>query len=501
LVRAALILTFLQFGASAATFVQQVFIARVVGATPETDGYQIALAMVVFLAQGIIATALVNAFVPRLASLMRADVDSSRAFAFWAQINVVSLASVITVVVWIFSPQVVSLAAAGLSPMAHAAAVESLRTLMLAIPFAALSGVYTASLYASGELAIVGVAQIIQNAVAAAFSVIGFGILGFAALPLSLVVGMIAGSATLFARLYRRSLVPSRLKTSAPTSVAIISTLAGPFAVPVIGALPGFVERWFTSFFPVGQIAILAYAGRIFSVVMAFGVSVGVVALSRWSDHGTEDLDARSSETSRSAATAVVFALTPATIALLLMPDLMVQALFGASAMSSSQLALMSFVLRVYSASLVPMALIGVMLRGFYGVGNPNGALKITAIWALLWIALDVAFVPTYGIVGLAIASVAAVWLALVIGLADGRHHLWISAWPAVIISRETGAIVIASVVSVTVASILLRQFGLLLGIAVLPILVVGHLAICAGGGSRLAREIGHWAIGRLGFA
>jgi O-antigen/teichoic acid export membrane protein len=97
LARAALILTLLQFGASAATFVQQVFIARVVGATTETDGYQVALAMVVFVAQGIIATALVNAFVPRLVSLAREDVDSSRAFAFWAQINVVSLASVVTV--------------------------------------------------------------------------------------------------------------------------------------------------------------------------------------------------------------------------------------------------------------------------------------------------------------------------------------------------------------------------------------------------------------------
>lgn len=498
--RAALVLTLLQFGASAATFVQQVFIGRVVGATNETDGYQVALAMVVFVSQGVIATALVNAFVPRLAGLMREDVDSSRAFAFWAQINVVALASVVTVVVWIASPAVVSLAAPGLSSMGHASAVESLRLLMLAIPFAALSGVYTASLYAAGELTFVGAAQVVQNAAAAGFAVIGYRIIGFSALPLSLMVGMIAGSITLFARLHRRSLVPSRLRTNAPFSFGLIRAIAVPFAVPVLVAVPGFVERWFMSFFPVGQIAILAYAGRIYSVLMAFGVSVGVVALTRWSEDATADRDIRSAETSRAAVTAVVFGVMPATIALLLMPDLLVQALFGSSAMSSSQLALMSFVLSVYSLSLLPVALIGVMLRGFFGLGDPNGALKITAIWVLVWVTFDVAFVPSYGIVGLAVASVAAVWLALAIGLADRRQNAWLSVWPAVIVSRETVAIAIASVVTVSVASELIRQFGLLLGILVVPVLGVVYLAMCAAGGSRLAREIGRSTTRRMGL-
>jgi putative peptidoglycan lipid II flippase len=498
LVRAALILTLLQFGASAATFVQQLFIARVVGATTETDGYQVALAMVVFVAQGVIATALVNAFVPRLASLTREDIDSSRAFAFWAQITVVSVAAVVTAAVWIVSPAVISLAAAGLSPMAHASAVESLRIMMLAIPFAAVSGVYTASLYASGELTFVAVAQIVQNAFAAAFSVIAFGIIGFTALPLSLVVGTIAGSVALFARLNSRSLLPSRFRASPSISVGLISAIAGPFAVPLLGAVPGFVERWFTSFFPVGQIAILAYAGRIFSVLMTFGVSVGVVALTRWSEDATDDRNARSAETSRSAATTVLFAVTPATVVLLLMPDVLVQALFGSSAMSSSQLSLMSFVLSVYSLSLLPMALIGVMLRGFYGVGDPNGALNITAIWVLLWVALDVAFVPSYGIVGLAVASVAAVWLALVLGLAQRRRHPWLSVWPAVIMSRETLAIVISSVISVAVAWALIRQVGLPSGLAVLPVVVAAYLAMCAAGGSRIAREVVQWTSRRF---
>jgi putative peptidoglycan lipid II flippase len=497
LARVAFVLTLLQFGASAATFVQQVFIARVVGATTATDGYQVALAMVVFVAQGLIATALVNAYVPKIASLARDDVDGARTFAFSAQVNVVSLACVTTAVVWLASPAVISLLAGGLSPMAHASAVESLRIMMLAIPFAALSGVYTASLYASGDLSFVAVAQIAQNSVAAVFSVIGYGIVGFAALPLSLVVGTIAGSVTLFARLRRGSLVPSR-GSNAPLSIGLMGATAGPFAVPVLGALPGFVERWFTSFFPIGQIAILAYAGRIFSVAMTFAVAVGVVALTRWSEDATGADDVGSAATSQAAATAVIFAIVPATVVLLLMPDVLVPALFGASAMSPGQLSLMSFVLSIYSLSLLPMALIGVMLRGYYGVGDPNGALKTTAIWVLLWVSLDVVFVPSYGIVGLAVASVAAVWLALVLGLARGRRDQWLSVWPAVIMSRETLAIAVSSVVSVAAASMLFRQFGLPLSLAVLPVLVAAYLVICAAGGSRLAREVVHTTSRRL---
>jgi hypothetical protein len=42
---------------------------------------------------------------------------------------------------------------------------------------------------------------------------------------------------------------------------------------------------------------------------------------------------------------------------------------------------------------------------------------------------------------------------------------------------------------------------GPLLGLAILPIVIAAHLGICAAGGSRLAREIGHWAILRLRLA
>ncbi len=486
--RIAFVLTLLQFGASAATFVQQIFIARVVGATTETDGYQVALAIVVFIAQGLIGTALVNAFVPRLASYSHEEADGSRVFTFWAQINVVAVASVATVAIWITSPAVVSISAAGLSPLGHTTAVDSLRLMVLAIPFAALNGVYTATLYAAGDLSFAAAAQITQNTVAAAFSVIGYSFIGFSALPLSLVIGTIAGSLALFGRLHQRSLVPNRLNTR-PSSMGLLGVAVGPFAVPGLWAVPGFVERWFISFFPVGQIAILAYAGRIFSIAMTFGVSLSVVALSRWSTEVGRDGDGPSASTSLSAVRAVVFAVLPATAVLLLMPDIVVQAFFGSSAMSSSQLSLMSFVLAIYSVSLFPVALIGLMICGFYGVGDPNGALRATVIWVVAWVALDVAFIPGFQVVGLAVASVAAVWLAVLVELARGRRDAWLAVWPRVIVSRETLGIAASSAVSVLFASALIRQLGFPLGLA-LPVLAVAYLLLCAAGGSRVARDV-----------
>ena len=427
--RLAFVLTFLQLGASAATFIQQLFIARVVGANEQTDGYQVALALVLFLAQSVIATALVNAFVPTLSAMSHENVDGSRAYAFWVQINVVLAASAVTLLLWIATPSVMSLTVAGLSPAAHIWAVESFRIMLLSVPLAALSGVYTSSLYAAGDLKFVAVAQVAQNGVAAAFALVAYSMIGFIALPLSLVVGAVTGSLTLLGRLYRRSLIPG-LAAPFPrvSSASIFRATAAPLVVPVLTAVPGFVERFFMSFFPVGQIAILAYAGRIYSVAIAFGVSIGVVTFARWGDgERGGDGGADGARTSHKAASSVLFVLLPATVVLMVMPDVIVHGLFAGSAMDAGQLTLMSAVLSIYSFSLIPMALVGVLIRGHFASGHARGALNTTLVWITLWIMLDLALIPRYGIYGLAIASVLAVWFALLSALVSSWHEPWVS--------------------------------------------------------------------------
>ena len=489
--RIAFVLTALQLGASAATFVQQVFVARVVGANEQSDGYQIALALVLLL-HGLITGALVNAFVPELAALARDDIDRARSYAFSAQVNILAVACLVTILLWIVTPTIVDVTVAGLSPLARSWAVVSLQIMVIATPFVALSAMYTASLYAAGDLKYVALSLIVQNSVAAVVSVVGYFLIGFTALPISMVIGASAGCIILFVRLHRRALTPSRQRRFATVSSAtILMATAIPLAAPVVGAVPGFVERWFMSYFPVGQIAILAYAGRIFSVALAFGVSVGVVTLSRWSGGERSDRGRDGGEaTSRSAVTAVLFMLLPPTVALMLVPDVVVQALFGDSAMDRSQLATMAILLSIYSLSLVPMALIGVILRGFYAVGKPNSALMATVVWVFLWVAFDVVLVPQYGIFGLAVASVSAVWLSLIIVLLRWRVEGWLAVWPAVILSRETFVIGIASVTSMAIASAVMRTVALPWALAILPVVLAAYVVIAAVGGSSLARDV-----------
>ena len=490
--RVAFVLTLLQLAASAATLVQQLFIARVVGANEQTDGYQIALALVLFLAQSVIATALVNAFVPSLSTMARENVDRSRAYAFWVQINVVLGASVITVLLWIATPMVMALTAAGLSPDAHFWAVESFRLMLLSMPLAALSGVYTSSLYAAGDLRFVAAAQVAQNGVAAAVSLIGYFLIGFLALPLSLVLGYAIGSVAMFGRLHRRSLLPSQTSSfPRASSASILRATAAPLVVPVLLAVPGFVERFFMSYFPVGQIAILAYAGRIFSVAIAFGVSIGIVTLSKWGNGESGDVDgADGARTSHMAASAVLFVLMPATLVLLVMPDVIVRGLFAGSAMDAGQLALMSAVLSIYSLSLVPMALVGVLMRGHFASGHARGALNTTLVWITMWILLDLALIPRFGIYGLAIASVLAVWFALLSALVSSWHEPWVSTWQRVLLSRETLAVVISSLVSVGLSAAAFRLIGPPLALMAVPVSVAGYVGMSAIGGSSLARAV-----------
>lgn len=482
----------LQLGASAATFAQQVFIARVLGATEQTDGYQMALALALFVMPGLTTGPLVNGLVPRLARLTLDDADRARHYVFWAQLTLFVVTSALMIGLWIATPAIITVTAAGLSPATRFWAIDSSRIMVWATPIATLSGVYTASLYVSGDLRFVALAQAAQNVVAALFAILAYRSVGFAALPLSLVIGTLAGCALLFGRLHSRSLLPRQDRRYARVSFkSILTVTAGPLAVPILGSVPGFAERWFMSFFPVGQIAILGYVGRIVNVALAFGVSIGVVALARWSrGHAAGDGRGEVAATSRAAATALLFILLPGTVALVAMSDIVIHVLFGDSRMDPSQLATSTLALSIYALSLIPTALMGLLMRGFYAAENSGSAVGTTVVWVVLNVALDVALVPTFGLYGLATAYVLAVWTTLAIVLIGWRREPWISVWPAVLVSRETLAEGAISIVCVAGAGMVLRHVGLPWGLGVIPFAGATYLACSAAAGSSLAREV-----------
>lgn len=489
--RLALLLTALQLMASAASFVQQVFIARTLGATEQADGYQIAIALVLFMTQGLLIGPMINAFVPQLTDRLQSGSRDARAYAFWAQSNLIAISAVATLIVWVGAPLIIEVSAAGLSDVARAWAVDSLRLLGLSIPLAASAGLYSGLLYASDDLESVGVAQIIQNVIAAAFAIGGYQIVGFAAIPASMVAGLGIGTAIMWWRLHQRGLTPKRSAGDPPIGPGIIlHVIAGPLTAPLVIALPGFVERWLMSFFPVGQIAILAYSGRIFSVALAFGVSVGLVALARWSSEGRADNPANQTAVSHSAVRAVLFAIVPATAVLIVVPDLAVRTLFEGSALDRDQLDLMALALGIYALGLIPTALVGIMLRGFYAAKDSRGALQATLVWMVLWILLDLALVPTHGLVGLAVASVAAVWIALLVMLRQWRERPWLASWPRILVSRETMGLVFASGVSALLLGATSRLAQQPWPLLALPIAGAAYLGIAWVGGSNLARDI-----------
>jgi hypothetical protein len=90
----------------------------------------------------------------------------------------------------------------------------------------------------------------------------------------------------------------------------------------------------------------------------------------------------------------------------------------------------------------------------------------------------------------LAVASVVAVWLALLICLAAGRREPWLSIWPSVLVSRDTIAIAISSVISVGTLSLVFRWVDLPWALAAVPIMGAAYVAMSGLGGSTLARDI-----------
>jgi peptidoglycan biosynthesis protein MviN/MurJ (putative lipid II flippase) len=187
---------------------------------------------------------------------------------------------------------------------------------------------------------------------------------------------------------------------------------------------------------------------------------------------------------------AVVFTTLPAAIALLLIPDVAVRLLFGDSEIDVGQLSIMSIVLSIYSLSLLPMALVGVVMRRFYAMSDATSALKLTGLWVVLWVVLDLILIPPFGIYGLAVAAVSAVWLALLSVLVVKGWEPWLAEWPAALLSRETLVISVSSVITVGIAAVVFRHFVVALAVASLPLIFAAYIVLSAIGGSSLARDV-----------
>jgi putative peptidoglycan lipid II flippase len=205
-----------------------------------------------------------------------------------------------------------------------------------------------------------------------------------------------------------------------------------------------FADTIIASTLPAGALSGLYYAERLYQLPLGVvGIAAGTVVLpemSRWIAAG----DPQRAHAAQNRAIGFTLALVlPCAVAFVLIPDLIMTALFQRGAFDAAAAARSGAVLAAYSLGLPAAVLVRSVTASFYARGDTKTPLYASLTGIVVNIALKITLTPSLGVVGLALGTAAGIWIN--VGL------LWLLAarrgWcaPSGQLGRVVAAIVAAS--------------------------------------------------------
>jgi len=413
-------------------FIRDIILAAVLGAGPVADAFFVALRLPNHF-RAIFAEGAFNAaFVPAYARI-REEGGGIRAGQFADRIFTLLLASQIMLlaVALIFTPAVITVLAPGFSrdPDRFALAVELTRITFPYLLLITLVTLYGGILNALQRFAAAAAAPIFLNlslifalALASFFPTAGhaaaWGVLVAGVLEFLLVAGD-ASLAGVLARLRWPEL---------DTDVRRFFRALGPAIVGSAGVqLALFADTIIASFLPAGALSALYYADRINQLpIGVIGIAAGTVILpemSRLIAHG----DQRSAGHAQNRAIEFTLLLSiPCVVAFVVIPDLIMRALFMRGAFTAADADAAGRTLTAYALGLLPFVLIRSAVATFFARGDTATPVKAALIAAAVNIAFKVLLMGPLAQVGLALATSIGAWinLGLVVWFAARAGHL-----------------------------------------------------------------------------
>ena len=413
-------------------FIRDIILAAVLGAGPVADAFFVALRLPNHF-RAIFAEGAFNAaFVPAYASI-REQGGAARAGQFADRIFTLLLASqiVLLAVALVFTPAVIAVLAPGFSqdPSRFALAVELTRITFPYLLLITLVTLYGGILNALQRFAAAAAAPILLNASlmlalacasffptaghAAAWGVFVAGILEF------LLVAGDAGLAGVLTRLRWPELDADVRRFFRALGPAIVGSAGVQLAL--------FADTIIASFLPAGALSALYYADRLNQLpIGVIGIAAGTVILPEMSrriaggDHGGA---------AHAQSRVIEFTLLlsiPCVAAFLLIPDLIMRALFMRGAFTAGDAEAAGRTLMAYAFGLLPFVLIRSAVATFFARGDTATPVKAALIAAAVNIAFKVLLMGPLAQVGLALATSIGAWinLGLVIWFAAHAGHV-----------------------------------------------------------------------------
>jgi putative peptidoglycan lipid II flippase len=436
-------------------FIRDIMLAAIIGAGPVADAFFVAFRLPNHF-RAIFAEGAFNAaFIPAYARI-RMQGGPQAAKLFGNRIFTLLLATqiVLLALAMIFTPQAINLLAPGFSrdPQQFSLAVGLTRITFPYLPLITLVTLWGGILNALNRFAAAAAASILLNvammatlALAAFFPGPGYaaawGVLISGVLQAVLVGGDAwrAGVMTSFHTLTWDDDVRRFFKALIPATVGSAGTQLALFADTIIA-----------SFLTTGALSALYYADRIDQLpIGVIGIAVGTVLVPEM----TNRVSSGDHEGARSAQNrAIEFALllaVPCVIAFLVVPDLIMKALFMRGAFTADDAHASAMTLVAYTIGLVPFVLIRSAVAPFLARGDTLTPVKAALTGTAVNIAFKVALMGSLSQVGLALATSIGAWINFIM-------VLWL-AWRGGLIAPD--AMLKSSLTKLAIAGIVFLVF------------------------------------------
>jgi putative peptidoglycan lipid II flippase len=398
-------------------FLRDVVMAAVLGAGPVADAFLVAFRLPNHFRAIFAEGAFSAAFVPAYARIRVAGgPDPARLFA--DRIFTLLLASqvVLLALAIAFTPAVIRVLAPGFErdPGRFALAVELTRVTFPYLLAMTLVSLYGGILNALDRFAAAAAAPILLNlammatlAFAAFFASAGHAAAWGVLLAGGLEVGLLAGAVS------RADVLPKIRRVAWDADVRRFFAALGPAVIGSGGVqLALFADTIIASFLPAGAISALYYADRLNQLpIGVIGIAVGTVLLPEMSRRiAAGDEDGARHAQSR----AIEFTLllsVPCLVAFLIIPDLILRALFARGAFTAANAAAAGATLAAYALGLVPFVLIRSVVAMFFARGDTATPVKAALTAVPVNIAFKLLLMGPLAQVGLALATTIGAWI------------------------------------------------------------------------------------------
>jgi putative peptidoglycan lipid II flippase len=400
-------------------FLRDIMLAAILGAGPAADAFFVALRLPNHF-RAIFAEGAFNAaFVPAYARI-RGEGGAAVLFADRVFTLLMAAEAVLLALALLFTPAVIGLLAPGFSrdPSRWMLAVELTRITFPYLLLVSLVTLYGGILNALGRFAAAAAAPILLNlSMMAALSLaVFFPTAGHAAAWGVLIAGVLE-AALVAADAKRHGVLPGFRRLVVDADIRRFFRALGPATLGSGGTqLALFADTIIASFLPTGAVSALYYADRLNQLpIGVIGIAAGTVLLPDMAGRLARGDAAGASHVQNRAVELTLLLSVPCGVAFLVVPDLIMRAMFARGAFTAADAAAAGATLAAYTFGLLPFVLIRSLTASFFARGDTATPMKALMASVVVNIALKVALMHDFAQVGLALATAAGAWVNILL--------------------------------------------------------------------------------------